>query len=308
VPEDGENVSREGAHRRPAKGHFRGGLPYVRVGRGARPLVVIAGLIPKSEPPPGGASFMYGFLARDFTVFVVMRRAGLRRGSTIADIATDYASMMREEFDGPVDVIGTSTGGAIALRLAADHPDTVRRLVVHSSAHELSEPAKRGQLQLARLAEKRRWRDVWSQLLSFVLPQRGPAWVLTRPVVWTLAPVMALDAPRDPSDFVVIVEAEDRFRFRDRLGDVRAPTLVVAGDQDPFYTPDLFRETAAGIPDSRLVLYPRMGHPARGRRFRRDVLAFLREGGMSRGPPPRLMRGGPKLGDHHGGHPDGSDP
>jgi len=44
---------------------------------------------------------------------------------------------------------------------------------------------------------------------------------------------------------------------------------------DPFYTEALFRETAAGIPGARLVLYPGMGHPPHGRRSARDVLAFL---------------------------------
>ena len=52
---------------------------------------------------------------------------------------------------------------------------------------------------------------------------------------------------------------------------------VVAGEQDPFYTPALFRETAAGIPNAKLCLYPNMGHPAVGKQFERDVLAFLRE-------------------------------
>jgi len=49
----------------------------------------------------------------------------------------------------------------------------------------------------------------------------------------------------------------------------------VAGDEDPFYTPELFRETAAGIPNARLILYPGKGHAPSGKRFRRDVLAFL---------------------------------
>ncbi|TVQ64846.1 MAG: hypothetical protein EA379_00710 [Phycisphaerales bacterium] len=94
--------------------------------------------------------------------------------------------------------------------------------------------------------------------------------------MWLFSPLLALGAPRDPGDLVVTVEAEDRFRFRDRLGDISAPTLVVAGELDPFYTPDLFRETAAGIGSARLALYPGQGHPAQGRRFERDVLAFRR--------------------------------
>jgi pimeloyl-ACP methyl ester carboxylesterase len=67
------------------------------------------------------------------------------------------------------------------------------------------------------------------------------------------------------------------YNFKKRLAQITAPTLVAAGDRDPFYTPALFRETAEGIPNARLILYPDMGHPASGKQFRRDVLAFLRE-------------------------------
>lgn len=56
----------------------------------------------------------------------------------------------------------------------------MRVLVVHSSAHESSEPAKRWQLELARRAEQRRWRAVWAQSMTVVLPQPGLARVLTR--------------------------------------------------------------------------------------------------------------------------------
>jgi pimeloyl-ACP methyl ester carboxylesterase len=86
-----------------------------------------------------------------------------------------------------------------------------------------------------------------------------------------------LGAPKDPSDTVVTLEAEDKFNFKERLAQITAPTLVAAGEQDPFYTPALFRETAAGIPHARLILYPGMGHPASGKHFQQDVLAFLRE-------------------------------
>ena len=69
--------------------------------------------------------------------------------------------------------------------------------------------------------------------------------------------------------------AEDVHDFRDRLDEITAPTLVIAGTDDPFYTEALFRETAVGIPGAKLILYPGMGHPAHGKQFARDVLAFL---------------------------------
>jgi pimeloyl-ACP methyl ester carboxylesterase len=70
--------------------------------------------------------------------------------------------------------------------------------------------------------------------------------------------------------------AEDKFAFNERLAEITAPTLVAGGADDFFYSPALFRETAAGISNAELCLYTEMGHPAGGKRFRRDVLEFLR--------------------------------
>ncbi|WP_428579261.1 hypothetical protein [Sphaerochaeta sp.] len=54
--------------------------------------------------------------------------------------------------------------------------------------------------------------------------------------------------------------------------------MVTVEADDYFYSPELFRETAAGIPNARLCLYAHMARPAGGKRFREDVLQFLREG------------------------------
>jgi hypothetical protein len=53
--------------------------------------------------------------------------------------------------------------------------------------------------------------------------------------------------------------------------------LRFAGDKAPFYTETLFRETAEGIPNAKLILYKGMGHPASGKQFSQDVLTFLKE-------------------------------
>jgi pimeloyl-ACP methyl ester carboxylesterase len=258
-------------------GYFRSGLPYNRLGHGPRPLVVFQGLMFENKPQSGPMTWYYRFLQDDYTVYVVLRRPGLPHGYTLKDMADDYAAMIREEFGGPVDVIGVSTGGSIIHHFAADHPDLVRRLVIHSSAYTLSGEAKRLQLQVGDLARQRQWRQAYTVLLGPVFRPAGAMKLLARPTVWLASMVMSWSAPKDPADLVVTVEAEDQFNFRDRLAEITAPTLVVAGDQDPFYTPQLFRDTAAGIPNARLILYPGMGHPASGKQFGRDVLAFLSE-------------------------------
>jgi pimeloyl-ACP methyl ester carboxylesterase len=110
-------------------------------------------------------------------------------------------------------------------------------------------------------------------MLGFFLPRQPGRRIL----VWLASRLMALSAPKDPSDLVVTIEAEDKHNFQDRLGEITAPILVIAGAEDPGYTEALFHETAEGIPGGRLILYEKMGHPAGGKRFARDVLAFLRE-------------------------------
>ncbi len=260
-------------------GYFHCGLPYVRIGHGPRPLVVLQGLFFENKPQSRLMVQMYAFLEREYTMYVVLRKPGLPQGYTMRNMADDYATMIQEEFGGPVDVIGVSTGGSIAQHLAADHPNLVRRLVIQSSAYVLTEESRKMQMLIGHLAEQRRWAEAYAVMFGPMMPHQGIMKYLSGPIVWLGSHALGLlAAPKDPSDLVVTVEAEDKHDFRDRLAEITAPTLVVAGDRDPFYTEALFRETAAGIPKARLILYPGMGHPASGKQFARDVLAFLREG------------------------------
>ena len=114
-------------------------------------------------------------------------------------------------------------------------------------------------------------------LFDSVAPSAGVKRIVLKPLLWLGAALMALSAPKDPSDLVITVEAEDKHDFKNRLAEISAPTLVAAGMEDPFYSPALFRETAAGIPKARLILYEKMGHPSSGKQFEQDMLAFLKE-------------------------------
>ena len=241
--------------------------------------MIFQGLLLENKPLGGISSLvfsrMYRFLGAEFTTYIVTRRAGLPDGYTLTDMSDDYAEMIEKDIGGAVDVIGTSTGGSIAQHFAADHPDLLGRLVLHSSAYILNERARASQMRMGLLARQRDWVAVARESLQFVVPP--DRWFTGAGIrIGSLA--LSLTAPKDPSDLIATVEAEDKHDFLDHLNEIRAPTLVVAGLDDPFYSEELFRITAEGIPDARLILYPGMGHPASGKQFAHDVLSISHGG------------------------------
>lgn len=83
-----------------------------------------------------------------------------------------------------------------------------------------------------------------------------------RPVAALAGRAMGARMRVDPADMVRTLRAEDAFDVTARLGTVTAPTLVMGGERDPLYSPDIFRQTAKEIPEGALALYPRGGHLA----------------------------------------------
>jgi pimeloyl-ACP methyl ester carboxylesterase len=250
------------------------GIPYNRTGQGPRPLIVFHGLQFEHKPLFGvdGVGLMsYRFLEKDFTIYHVSRRPNPPPGFSLLDMACDYAEMIRCGFDGPVDLLGVSTGGSIALVFAIHFPNLVRRLVIHSSGHTLGPAGKELQLEVGRLAEAGRWRAASTALMNFILPALPGKMLLVGLASW----LVSLKSPSSAVDIVTTILAEDCLACRDSLSAIQAPTLVAGGAKDPFYTPAIFKETAQGILHGRLALYENQGHPAGGKEFQKAVLTHL---------------------------------
>lgn len=265
-------------------GYFSNGLPYNRFGLGSRNLVIFQGLLFENKPLTGQkARFFrksYKFLEEDYTIYIVTRKPGIPKGYTMQNMADDYAEMIKEEFGGPVDVLGVSTGGSIAMHFAAAYPELIHSLVIHSSAYTLRDSAKKVQMLVGKLASQKKWREAYATLMTISLPSQGVKRYLFKSFIWFISLIggMFFGKPKDPTDLIVTIEAEDKHNFKKRLSEITVPTLVIAGDKDPFYSEKLFRETAEGIPNSQLILYTRMGHPASGKQFCKDLRTFLNDG------------------------------
>jgi pimeloyl-ACP methyl ester carboxylesterase len=90
--------------------------------------------------------------------------------------------------------------------------------------------------------------------------------------------------PSNAQDFLTTLQADLNHDTTGRLSEISAPTLVIAGSEDPFFPESLLRETADKIPHAILRVYEGVGHGVpkeRKRRYENDTLAFL-DGGLRR--------------------------
>jgi pimeloyl-ACP methyl ester carboxylesterase len=267
------------------EGELSTGQPYLAVGDGP-PLVVASSLSGRHANPSGIRRRMTlawaAPFAEHFRVHLVNRRPGLAPGTTISDLAADYATAIERDLGGRAMVHGTSLGGEVALQLAIDRPDLVSRLVVAAAACRLAPAACLEQAQLLQLVEQGHGRRATARLLASAVP--GPLSHLAGAAGW-LAGSLAADVR---SDLVIGLAAELAFDAEPALGRARAPTLVLGGTRDTYYTEELFRRTAEGMPDGRAVILSGKSHGYVGGSEEAAGIAldFLLEGGAGRGARP----------------------
>ena len=151
-------------------------------------------------------------------------------------------------------VVGLSLGGTVALQLAADAPKRVRSLVaVNTFARQQGAHGSlgRGMVRM-RLAATGRMDELGRRVAAGLFPHAG------QEELRSLAAARLAGNP--PLTYVKLLAAIGRFDLRSRLGEIRAPTLVVAGEQDTTVSLSCKIELAAGIPGARLERLSGSGH------------------------------------------------
>lgn len=173
-------------------------------------------------------------------------------------MALDVAEMIRNEMNAPVDIMGISTGGQICHYLAADFPELVRKVVIISAAYRLSDSGLEIERECEDWFKKGNFTKAASALILNMHPSR-----FNRTLTKFFMPIIGRTFFKDikyPNDGLVEIEADRQMNFMGRLGEIKAPTLIICGDQDRFYALEDVKRTAAGIPHSELKIYPKYGH------------------------------------------------
>jgi 3-oxoadipate enol-lactonase len=151
---------------------------------------------------------------------------------------------------GRFSFVGLSLGGAVGMRLALDVPDRLERLVLACTSARFGDPEQ----WLARAATVRA--DGLAAIVDAVLAR----WFT--PSFGEVSAYRELFLSTDAEGYARCCEALAAFDLRDALSSIGAPTLLIAGADDPTTPPAAVEAIAHAVPNARFAVIPAAAHLA----------------------------------------------
>ena len=187
------------------------------------------------------------------------RSSSVRRTYSLEDCADAAIEVMDALEVERAHWAGLSWGGMTGMRVALRHPDRLRSMALLDTSADREARRKLPSYRVMAFVARR------VGALPMLLDRIEPLF-FTRETRRS-QPVVVRDfrdhlARMDPESLGRAVDAVifDRGDIRDRLGEIRVPTLVMVGTEDVSTPPAKSREIAAGIPGAELVEIPKAAH------------------------------------------------
>ncbi len=216
-------------------------------------------------------------LTRHFRVLRYDRRGhGRSPVPTGPYTADDFGNDLLELLDSlgieRVSLAGLSMGGMVGIWLGVNAPERVERLALTCTAARFGTP----EIWAERAAAVRSAGTV--DVLADAAMERwfSPAFRAAHPA--EVARFREMVASTPPEGYAGCCDALRDFDYRDRLGEIRAPTLVVSAELDPATPPADGQAIADGIPGARFTVVEGTAHMANVERpdaYTRAVLDHL---------------------------------
>lgn len=180
---------------------------------------------------------------------------------TVAELAAGVLRVVedileqRQQLGGPFAYAGDSVGGAVGLQLLLDSPTRVSSAVLLCTGAVIGEPAmwegRAGQVSVSGTpvmvtGSAERW--------------FAPGFLERRPEVGS--PLLHALSEADDTGYAQVCQALAGFDVRDRLGEIDAPVLAVAGAHDQATPPASLEQIARGVRHGELVVLDDVAHLA----------------------------------------------
>src|ERR687896_428189 len=179
------------------------------------------------------------------------RTADIDRPLSLEGMAEDVAAALTELRIESADVFGYSTGAAVALRLAINHPNRLRKLVLASVTYTMDGVHPGLMEGLGEMKPEMMHGSPWHEEYMRIAPHPE-----------NFATLFAKKTQMDKEIKDLPAEA---------IRAIKAPTLLIIGDSDlvrPEHAVEMFRllgggifgDTPAGLPNSQLAVLPGTSH------------------------------------------------
>jgi pimeloyl-ACP methyl ester carboxylesterase len=185
---------------------------------------------------------------------------------TLYDMANDAVGLLDALSIKKAHIVGVSMGGMIAQIVATDHPEHTLSLAsimatdgkpglpIFANAERLAKipppgPDEDKKAYIARMVKT--WQVIGSQ--TYPLDEEVVSEIVTRDVERSYCP--ACEARQGAASLFTALQ--DR---RLKLNTIKAPTVVIQGDEDPIIPIEAARDVAANIPGADLRIIHGMGH------------------------------------------------
>ncbi len=178
---------------------------------------------------------------------------------TVQQMADDLGQLLSESATGPAWLVGFSMGGVISQRFALDYPEMTKGLVLIASSSaigrsgieffrdRIAQVTERGLEGLAETNDK---------------DARGCFYTKDEDLIDEYLKTR-VGAVRDPAGYLNACNAMLHLSenpLTAELGAIRCPTLVIAGQYDPYCPPKASEMIADAIPDAELTIFEDVGH------------------------------------------------
>lgn len=233
-------------------------MDYLRFGHGGETLVILPGLSVQSVMASAEAvADAYRELTDDYTLYVFDRRKALPPAYSMNDMARDTAEAFRALGLRQVNLLGVSQGGMMAMIMAIEQPELIRRLVLGSTSACIGQAQYRLFDRWIRMAKRGSRTELYLDFGEVLYPretfEKWRAYLIEASKSVTQA---------DLDRFVILADSVKDFDITGDLHKIACPALVIGSEDDRVLGADASRCIAKHLKRAELYMYDGYGHAA----------------------------------------------
>ena len=233
-------------------------MEYIKFGSGEKAMVILPGISVQSVTRSADAVVHeYDVMTEDFTVYLFERRADLPDEYSVYDMARDTAEAIKTLGLKDVYLYGVSQGGMIAMVIALEHPELVKKLALASTTARVTPEHLEGIEYWATLAKNGEREALYLEFGRRLYPDE--MFKNFRAFIISAAESVTDD---ELARFAVIAEGSRGFDVSAELCRIKCPVFAAASDDDKVFPSAIegIAQCFEGNDDFEMYVYSGYGH------------------------------------------------